>query len=121
MSLKEVLEQITAGGLDFQPQTALNISDLAEVTIERVNDGSKDFHTPVAYIIQSDSQIYYRWDASSGNTLDTAKDLKLSADDTHTIKVPFNLLLAQDTDASIYLHFQQVNTASNKEIRYVEV
>ena len=121
MNLNETLVQIIAGGLDFQPQTALDISDLAEVTIERKNDGTRDFHSPVAYLIQSDSQVYYRWDNSSGDTLNTAKDLKISSDTTKLIIVPFNLLMAQSDGASIYLHFQQVNTAASKEIRYVEV
>lgn len=121
MNLKETLLQIIAGGLDFVSKTALDISDLAEVQIERKNDTSNDYHKPVGYQIQSDSQIYYRWSGVDGDDINVDNDFKLSADNIHLIVVPFDLMEKQADKASIFLHFKQVTTASNKKIRYVEV
>lgn len=121
MNLKETLLHIIAGGLDFVSKDALDISDLAEITIERKNDTSKDYHKPVGYQIQSDSQIYYRWSGESGDDIDVDNDFKLSADNIHLIIVPFDLMEKQAEKASIFLHFRQVITAPTSKIRYIEV
>ena len=107
---------LAASGLDYQVQPRLTISDQAHVTITYDWDGGADF---IQLMIQSDSDVHYRWDDSSGDTISAANDLILFADTTYILSVPIKL--AKRTKADIFVHFKQVTSASNKFIKVVKI
>ena len=107
---------LAASGLDYRVQTRLTISDQDEVTITYVWDEGADF---IQLMIQSDSDVHYRWDASSGDTISSANDLILFANTTYILTVPIKL--AKRTKGDIFVHFKQTATASNKFIKVVKI
>jgi len=114
-------DRVTAGGLDYEEQTRLTISEGAHVTITRnMNDIN------VGYLIQSDSDVQYKWDASSSDTISANNSITLYADTLYKITVPivlqnktWDLNGAEASD--IYLHFKQVTSVNTKYIKYAEV
>ena len=107
---------LAASGLDYRPQTRLTISDQAHVTITYDWDEGADF---IQLMIQSDSDVHYRWDASSSDTISANNDLILFADTLYILSVPIKL--AKRTKADIFFHLKQVTTASSKFVRVVKI
>ena len=107
---------LAASGLDFVVQPRLTISDQAHVTITYDWDEGADF---IQLIIQSDSDVHYRWDDSSGDTISSENDLILFADTTYILTVPIKL--AKRTKADIFVHFKQIVSVSSKFIRVVKI
>ena len=114
-NLSDVFRALAAGGLDFQIQPRLVISDADEQTIKYDYD-NPDF---IQLEIQSDSDVYHRWDADSGDTIVANTDPVLSADILYIITAPVKLALKTGDD--IYLHFKQVTSAASKFIKVVKL
>ena len=115
-NLNESYKALAASGLDFTVLTRLTISDQAHVTI------TYDFDAPENYIqlmVQSDSDVHYRWDAVSTDSISANNDLILFADTIHILTVPVKL--AKRTKADIFCHFKQVDSAATKFIRVTKV
>ena len=103
-------------GLDFTVLTRLTISSQAHVTI------TYDFDAPENYIqlmIVSDSDVHYRWDDVSTDSISANNDLVLFANTLYILDVPVKL--AKRTKADIFVHFKQVDSAASKFIKVVKV
>ena len=107
---------LAASGLDYSPQTRLTISSQTHVTVKYAFDGSADF---IQLMIQSDSDVHYRWDDSSVDTISANNDLILFADTLYILTVPIKL--AKRTKADIFIHFKQVVTAGSSFIKVVKI
>ena len=107
---------LAASGLDFAVQTRLTISSQNPVTITYDWDEGADF---IQLMIQSDSDVHYRWDDASGDTISSENDLILFADTTYILSVPIKL--AKRTKADIFVQFKQIVFSANKFIRVVKI
>lgn len=65
--------------------------------------------------IWSDSEVYFRFDTSTSDTIDTGRDLILLPSTLTFINVPKNV------GSSIVVHFKQVSSVATKYLRIVEV
>jgi len=115
-NVRDAYRALAASGLDFAVQTRLTISSAAHVTVLYDWDEGADF---IQLMIESDSDVYYRWDDSSADTISTTNDLILYADTLYILSVPIKL--AKRTKADIYAHFKQVTSAASKFIRVTKI
>ena len=110
-------ESFSFTALDYEPQTALNISNGLEVTIKYdLSDSlNNDF---VGVYLQLPCNTYFRWDNSSTDSIDSKNDLFFYANTFMRNDVPIKL--AQE-EGSIFLHLKQVKNKSNETIRWVKI
>ena len=110
-------ESYSFTALDYESQTALDISGQTHVTIKYdLSDSINNSFRGV--IIQSGSDVYFRWDNSENDTIDTPNDLIVYANSTFEINVPIKLA---SKSGSIYLHFKQIKSVGGKKIRWVKI
>ena len=115
-NIGDAYRALAASGLDFTVLPRLIISDQDEQTIVY------DFDAPENYIqlmIQSDSDVHYRWDDSGGDTINADNDLVLFADTTYILTVPVKL--AKRVGADIFVHFKQLVSVASKFIKVVKI
>ena len=104
----DFLLKVAAGGLTYEPQTRIDISDQIEVTIPYT---SADRH--VGFEVQVESEVRFRWDNTNGETIDVTNDGRILYPGTlYKMIVPFELLTKENP--TVYLHLQQKVTAATK-------
>ena len=107
---------LAASGLDYSPQTRLTISSQTHVTVKYAFDGTADF---IQLMIQSDSDVHYRWDDLSTDSISANNDLILFADTLYILSVPIKL--AKRIKGDIFLHLKQVVSVASKFVRVVKI
>lgn len=115
-NLTDIYRAVGGGGLDFAPQTRIDISSADEKTIKFEYDDAADF---TQILLELDSDCQYRWDGSSGDTIVANDDLTLYADTSYQITVPFKLANKLETD--LFLHLKQKVSSVSKFARFVKI
>ena len=118
-NLSDAYRTLAAGGLDYDIQTELNISSQAHVTVKYSRDGSDSF---IQLMVEPGSDVHYRWDGSSGNTIDADEDFILRAATLYKITLPLKLAkrnLANGKDT--FIHFKQLVSVSSKALKLVKI
>ena len=92
---------------DWAVQTRLTISSAAAV--------ESNVSTANQIAIYSDSDVYIRFDTSSGDNIVANNDIILPALTFMTFKVPKQL------GTTIYVHFKQVTSVGSKYLRLVHM
>ncbi len=100
--------------LDYVPQTALDISDGKEVTInyDLSDSNAKDFSS---VIVQAEVDICWRWDNTSSDSIDAKNDPILYKRNQVQFDVPIKLA---QKNGDIYLHLKAIGTHRNERIRW---
>ena len=101
----ESLNVDTAAGWDVQ--TRLTISSAAHVT--------SDISSASQICIESDSEVYFRFDSSSSDTIVANNDPTIPANTLTFLKVP------KGVGDTIYVHFKQVSSAASKFLKIVHL
>jgi len=110
-------ESFSFTALDVESQTALNISNLNEVTINYdITDSNNNAF--VGVLLQIPCDVLWKWDNDSSDTIDEKNDLFLYGNQVHRIDVPIKFA-AENGD--IYLHLRQMTIKSNETIRWVKI
>lgn len=95
--------------LGWNVQTALDISSATERR-HPIAPGT------VALIVDSESDVYLKFDTTNDNTIDAAKDIRWLANNSVTpIRIPAKL------KGQIYLHVKQITSEATKKCRIVEL
>lgn len=105
-SVKESLNFDSAGEWDVNAALDISNATAREVAINE--------HT-THVVVYSDSDVYFRFDTTSGDNVNTSNDVIWPAETLITWRVPRGL---GDT---IYLHVKQTASAASKSCRVVEV
>ena len=101
----ESLNVDTAAGWDVQ--TRLTISSAAHVT--------SDVSSAYQICIKSESEVYFRFDSSSSDTISATNDPTIPANTLTFLKVPKGI------GNTIYVHFKQVASAGAKYLKIVHL
>ena len=101
----ESLNVDTAAGWDVQ--TRLTISSAAHVT--------SDVSSAYQICIKSESEVYFRFDSSSSDTISATNDPTIPANTLTFLKVP------KGVGSTIYLHVKATSSASTKYCRLVKM
>ena len=94
-------------GAEWSVQTRLTISTAAHVY--------SDVSSVSQIGIHSDSIVYFRFDASTSDTISANDDLRIPASTLTFIKVP------QGVGSTINVHFKQVTSVGTKYLRIVHL
>jgi len=88
--------------------TALNIAAQAHRYVQ-VGAGTRSL------LINAGEACYYRWDQSTSDTINTANDLVIPANQETLLIVPYNL------GAQPVVHFKALESITTATLRYVEL